>query len=122
MNETAEYSSPILINGPLHNENTPSQVPAIMGPPKQIACYSVNPTGVEFNISSLRYFVTPPLGANLDKGCFEFMRRYQNVMHEPQRLDSVLLACLQADAKEYLLQADVVVRRGALVKCVIECR
>jgi hypothetical protein len=38
-------------------------------------------------------------------------------MHQPQRLDSVLLACLQSDsAKEHLLQADVVVRRGVLVK------
>ncbi|KIM76424.1 hypothetical protein PILCRDRAFT_91650 [Piloderma croceum F 1598] len=122
MNETAEYSSSVLISSPLHNENTPSQVPAIMGPPKQIACYSVNPTGVEFNTSSLRYFVTPPLGANLGKGCFSFMDRYKNVMQEPQRLDNVLLACLQADAKEYLLQADVVVRRGVLVKIMLRTK
>jgi hypothetical protein len=117
MNETAEYSSTVLMSGPLHKDNAPSWVPAIMGPSKQIACYSVNPTGVE---SSLRYFVTPPLGANLGEGCSSFMHRYKNVMQEPQRLDNVLLACLQADAKECLLQADVVVRRGVLAKCVIE--
>src|SRR5882672_5708896 len=93
--------------------------PAIMGPPKQIACYSVTATGIEFNISSLRYFVTPPLGANLDEGCSSFMHRYKNVIHQPQRLDSVLLACLQSGAEESLLRADVVVRRGMLVKCVI---
>jgi hypothetical protein len=120
MNETAEYSSTVLMSGLLHKGGAPSRVPAIMGPPKQIACYSVNPTGVKFNTSSLRYFVTPPLGANLGEGCFSFMHRYRNVMHEPQRLDNVLLACLHGDAKECLLQADVVVRRGLLVKCVIE--
>jgi hypothetical protein len=97
----------------------PSQLPAIMGHPEQIACYSVTATGVEYNITSLRYFVTPPLGTNLNSGCSSFMSRCKDVMHQPQRLDSVLFACLQSDAMEYLLQADVVVRRGVLVKCVL---
>lgn len=102
----------------LDKDNAPSQLPALMGPPKQIACYSVNAMGVEFNITSLRYFVTPPLDANLNDGCHSFMRRYKDAIHRPQRLDSVLFACLQSDAKEYLSQADVVLRRGVLVKCV----
>lgn len=115
--ETREYSSLVLTNGSLEDD---SQLPATMGAPRQIACYSVTAAGVEPGISSLRYFVTPPLGADLKFGCQSFMQRYRGVLHRPQRLDSVLLACLKSDAKEYLLQADVVVRRGVLVECVIE--
>lgn len=97
-----------------------SKLPAVLGPPKQIACYSTTATGVEFNTASLRYFVVPPLHANLYDGGREFMRRYRHVVHQPQRLDSILFACLQSAAKECLSTADIVIRRGVLVK--IMCR
>ena len=104
---------------PVDKTYGPSELHAIMGPPKQIACYSVTSTGVEFNTASLRYFVTPQLGVDLNNGYYSFMRRYMYTMHQPQRLDNVLFACLQSGAMDYLSRANVVVRRGVLVKCVL---
>lgn len=59
----------------------------------------------------------PPLGVDLDKGWSSFERYHSNDLHRPHRLDSVLAACLDdPSAKRHLLQADIVIRRGALVK------
>jgi len=44
---------------------------------------------------------------------------HRNDKHSPQRLDSVLQACLQWGAKDQLLKADVVVRRGLLVRIML---
>ena len=93
-----------------------NNVPAILGPPNQIACYSVTATGVEYNTVSLRYFVPPPLGTNLNDGSLPFMRLHKDDKYCPQRLDNVLLTCLQPEAKDHLLKADVVIRRGVLVR------
>lgn len=97
-------------------EPNSSHSSAILGPPRQISCYSVTPKGVEFNISSLRSLVPPPLGANLRDGLEPFESLHKNEIYRPQRLDNVLLACLQPEAKEQLLKVDIVIRRGVLVR------
>ena len=102
--------------------NVTSKKAAMLGPPNQIACYSMTAKGVEYNTTSLRYFVNPPLGTNLNDGSPSFMHLHKDETRCPQRLDDILLACLESGAKEHLLNVDVVVRRGCLLEGTVKCR
>ncbi|KAJ7230033.1 hypothetical protein GGX14DRAFT_692017 [Mycena pura] len=87
-------------------------LPARLGPAKQSACFSVCDSRLEVDsTAALRYFVHPPMNANIRDGLREFMKR--------PRLDNVFKMCLAAQSSEELLRAEVVTWRGIMTKIIL---
>jgi RAT1-interacting protein len=82
--------------------------------PYQLTSFSLNETReLEFNDSSLKYFVDPPKNADLNY-------RYEHWTKRPEeraRLDNLLQACLTKEAKRERRRANVITWRGILTKC-----
>jgi RAT1-interacting protein len=69
-------------------------LPAILGKPRQSACFSVSDEKLEIDsMVSLRYFVPPPLNANVRAGLRAFLRQYgtDHSFGRPRRLDNVYM-------------------------------
>ncbi|KAF7368826.1 ADP-ribosylation factor [Mycena venus] len=110
----------------LINVSDPPQcsLPALLGPAKQSACFSICNKRLEVDsTSALRYFVDPPpvTNANLREGLKAFMRLpfKDRVFKLARRLDNVFTMCLDAENSEELLKAEVVTWRGIMTKIML---
>ncbi|KAJ7099287.1 hypothetical protein B0H15DRAFT_542023 [Mycena belliarum] len=97
-------------------------LPALLGPAKQAACFSICDERLEVDsTTALRYFSPPALGANLREGLEQFLdlpledRTFQYA----RRLDNVFTACLDSENSEELLKAEVVTWRGIMTKIML---
>ncbi|KAJ7437763.1 hypothetical protein FB451DRAFT_171430 [Mycena latifolia] len=97
-------------------------LPAVLGPAKQAACFSICDEHLEIDsTSALRYFAPPPLGANLRDGVEQFMERplEDRAFQYARRLDTVFTTCLHSENSEELLKAEVVTWRGIMTKIML---
>ncbi|KAJ7731310.1 hypothetical protein DFH07DRAFT_847395 [Mycena maculata] len=95
------------------------QVPALLGPPKQSACFSICNERLEVDsTAALRYFVHPPPQVNLRAGLEQFLNlpEEDRTFQRARRLDNVFTICLHSTNSEELLQAQFVTWRGILRK------
>lgn len=94
---------------------------ASLGAINHIACFSVTPSDeIRYDSSMLRYFVDPPSGADLRAGYYDCLQSNacNSTLGHPNRLDSLVEACLQLGAKQVLKKAHVVTSRGILKRYV----
>jgi RAT1-interacting protein len=90
----------------------PSKAPPFQYP-FQLVSFSYTPERIlEFTNSALRYYVDPPLGADLTYRIDNWTRRVE----ERGRLDGLLKACLHEQAVQERLRASVVSWRGVMTK------
>jgi hypothetical protein len=107
----------------LINVSDPPQcsLPAVLGPAKQSACFSICNERLEVDsVSARRYFVDPPpvLNANLRDGLEGFLKLpfEDRVFKGARRLDNAFALCLDSKNSEELLKAEVVTWRGIMTK------
>ncbi|KAJ6608116.1 hypothetical protein B0H10DRAFT_2439227 [Mycena sp. CBHHK59/15] len=97
-------------------------LPAILGPAKQSACFSICGERLEVDsIAALRYFVHPPENASLRDGLEKFMKLpvQDRCFQRARRLDNVFSTLLQSQNAEELLEAEVVTWRGIMRKIIL---
>ncbi|EGO03105.1 hypothetical protein SERLA73DRAFT_176626 [Serpula lacrymans var. lacrymans S7.3] len=112
-----DSSSPLHLIKRSDATNPSCQLPALLGPPKQISCYSSAADGsVTQDGRSLRYFMYPSLGTDMSQGFPQFLLRHLGG-HVKTPLDSLLRACL--DRPDEISSADVVTWRGILYKMML---
>ncbi|KAJ7502644.1 hypothetical protein B0H11DRAFT_1989469 [Mycena galericulata] len=107
----------------LINESDPPRcpIPALLGPPKQSACFSICDERLEVDsTAALRYFVHPPPDANLRAGLSKFLELplQDRTFQGARRLDDVFTTCLVSENSEELLKAEVVTWRGIMRKII----
>jgi hypothetical protein len=105
----------------LINVSDPPQcpLPAVLGPAKQAACFSICNERLEVDsTAALRYFMEPPLDVDLHDGLKEFLKLpvEDRAFKRARRLDNVFTACLDSENSEELLKAEVVTWRGIMTK------
>jgi hypothetical protein len=117
------FSNPMSTTVRLINVSDPPQcpLPAVLGPAKQSACFSVCNERLEVDsVAALRYFVDPPpvLNVNLRDGLEGFLKLpfEDRVFKGARRLDNVFVLCLDSKNSEELLKAEVVTWRGIMTK------
>ncbi|KAJ6479408.1 hypothetical protein C8R47DRAFT_1136715 [Mycena vitilis] len=97
-------------------------LPALLGPAKQSACLSICDERLEVDsTAALRYFVKPPLNANLRDGLPEFLDLplEDRTFRRAKRLDNVFTTCLESKNSGELLSAQVVTWRGIMSKLML---
>ncbi|KAJ7648524.1 hypothetical protein B0H17DRAFT_429297 [Mycena rosella] len=97
-------------------------LPALLGPAKQSACFSICGEHLEVDsTAALRYFVHPPQKANLRSGLNDFMKLpfKDRAFKRARRLDNVFKTCLDARNSDELLKAGVVTWRGIMKKIML---
>ncbi|KAJ7704248.1 hypothetical protein B0H16DRAFT_1828549 [Mycena metata] len=99
-------------------------LPALLGPAKQSACFSICNERLEVDsTSALRYLLDPPnpVDVNLREGLDRFLRlpRADRTFQRARRLDNVFELCLASANSEELLDAEVVTWRGILTKIMV---
>ncbi|KAJ7648527.1 hypothetical protein B0H17DRAFT_1147984 [Mycena rosella] len=96
-------------------------LPALLGPAKQSACFSVCNKDLKVDsTAALRYFVQPPLNADLSDGLPQFLERpfLNRAFQRARRLDNVFRTCLESQNSAELLKAEAVTRRGDEEVCI----
>ncbi|KAJ6594873.1 hypothetical protein B0H19DRAFT_1225863 [Mycena capillaripes] len=97
-------------------------LPALLGPAKQSACFSICDERFEVDgTTALRHFVEPPLNANLRDGLHKFLKLplKDRAFKRARRLDNVFKTCLESENSEDLLKAEVVTWRGIMTKLML---
>ncbi|KAJ6594883.1 hypothetical protein B0H19DRAFT_1366627 [Mycena capillaripes] len=97
-------------------------LPALLGPAKQSACFSICDERLEVDgTTALRYFVEPPLNADLRDGLHKFLKLplKDRAFKRARRLDNVFKTCLESENSEDLLKAEVVTWRGIMTKLML---
>lgn len=94
--------------------------PAILGPPRHVACFSVSEDRVVHtdDYSSLAVFSPPPIGADLTEGLMSYKKRCNQDPHynHPTRLDHICQMHLESRYAVKMLKAQVTTRRGYMKK------
>ncbi|KAJ7162432.1 hypothetical protein C8R46DRAFT_1353360 [Mycena filopes] len=99
-------------------------LPALLGPPKQLACFSICNERLEVDsTAALRYLRDPPnpIDVDLRDGLDAFLQlpRKDRTFQRARRLDNVFEVCLASANSEELLGAEVVTWRGILTKIMV---
>ncbi|KAJ7044216.1 hypothetical protein C8F04DRAFT_1069972 [Mycena alexandri] len=99
-------------------------LPALLGPAKQSACFSICNQRLEVDSNTaLRYLLDPfnPVDADLRSGLNTFLQlpREDRTFQRARRLDNVFELCLASANSEELLAAEVVTWRGILTKIMV---
>ncbi|KAJ7502646.1 hypothetical protein B0H11DRAFT_1989481, partial [Mycena galericulata] len=95
----------------LINESDPPRcsIPALLGPPKQSACFSICDRRLEVDsTAALRYFVHPPADANLRADLQKFLKlpRKDRVFQRVVRLEDVFTTCLCSENSEETMSGE----------------
>lgn len=92
---------------------TKSSQPPALQYPYQLTTFSYSPSRkLEFSNAAMRYYVEPPLGADLSYEYDSWIKRPE----ERGRLDGLLEACLRKEVKSERARANVVSWRGVMTK------
>ncbi|KAF8198872.1 hypothetical protein K438DRAFT_2016245 [Mycena galopus ATCC 62051] len=100
-------------------------LPAVLGPPKQSACFSICNERLDIDsTAALHYFVNPPLNASLRDGLEKFLKLpiQDRTFQRARRLDNVFALSLHSKHSEELLKAEVVTWRGIMTKIMMRTK